>query len=107
MIQKRNLRVAGSALCACLVIYFIYHTVQGDRGVLSMMRLQQEVAVAKDTLGQLQDEHKALSHREEMMRPGSIDPDLLDEEARKTLNYSKPNEIIILTPPKKDASQDD
>ena len=36
------------------------------------------------------------------MHPETLDPDLLDEESRKTLNYSKPGEIIILSPPGKD-----
>lgn len=63
-----------------------------------MFHLQREVDQAKETLAKLQTERKALSHRDELLRPTAIDPDLLDEEARKSLNYSKPNEIIVLTP---------
>ncbi len=64
-----------------------------------MLRLQNEVNMAKASLERLQQEHKELDHRVQLMRPGSMDPDLLDEKSREMLNMSKPNEIVILTPP--------
>ena len=104
MLSKRARHTILSVLGACIVVYFIYHTIQGDRGWVSMVHLQSEVAEAQSTLDKLKDEHKRLDHREKRMRSGSIDPDLLEEEARKNLNYSKPNDIIILTPPNKKES---
>ncbi len=101
MLSKRTRHTIFSVLGALIVGYFLYHTIQGDRGWFAMLRLQNEVKTADETLAQLKEEHKQLSHREQLMKPGGVDPDLLDEEARKTLNYSKPNEIIILTPPNK------
>ena len=98
MLSKRARHTILSVLGACIVVYFIYHTIQGDRGWVSMLRLQHEVEQAEQTLTKLQDEHQRLDHHERMMRSNSIDPDLLEEQARKNLNYSKPNEIIILTP---------
>jgi cell division protein FtsB len=83
---------------ACIVGYFLYHTVQGDRGWLAMLRLQNQVSTAQQNLSQLQQEHKDLDHRVKLMRPDSMDPDLLDEKSREMLDYSKPNEIIVLTP---------
>lgn len=64
-----------------------------------MLRLQNQVIVSQQNLSQLQQEHKELNHRVQLMRPGSMDPDLLDEKSREMLDYSKPNEIIVLTPP--------
>lgn len=63
-----------------------------------MLRLQNQVTVSQQNLSQLQQEHKELNHRVQLMRPGSMDPDLLDEKSREMLDYSKPNEIIVLTP---------
>lgn len=88
----------ASVIGACIVSYFLYHTIQGDRGWLAMLRLQNRVAVQQNNLSQLQQEHKELDHRVKLMRPGSMDPDLLDEKSREMLDYSKPNEIIVLTP---------
>ena len=63
-----------------------------------MLHLQNQVNQSQNNLSQLQQEHKELAHRVQLMRPGSLDPDLLDEKSREMLDYSKPNEIIILTP---------
>lgn len=90
-----------SAFAACIVGYFLYHTVQGDHGWMAMLRLKNEVGAAQSDLSQLQKEHQDLDHRIHLLRPESMDPDLLDEQSRKTLNYSKPDEIVILNPDEK------
>ena len=99
LINRNTWQTIASALGACIVGYFLYHTVQGDRGWLAMLRLQQQVNAAQDQLTQLQKEHQQLDHRVQLLRPDSLDPDLLDEKARELLNYSKPNDIVILTTP--------
>lgn len=105
MIPKRTLQTAASVIGACIVGYFLIHTIQGDRGWLAMLRLQNQVNTAQENLSQLQKEHQQLNHRVQLMRPGSMDPDLLDEKSREMLDYSKPNEIIVLTPPDKKTDQ--
>ncbi len=108
MIAKRTWQTVASVIGACIVVYFLYHTIQGDRGWLAMLRLQNQLATSQNNLSQLQQEHKELNHRVLLMRPNSMDPDLLDEKSREMLDYSKPNEIIVLTPPdpKTDQKQD-
>lgn len=63
-----------------------------------MLRLQQQVKAADETLSQLRRERQEIEHRAQLMRPGSLDPDLLEEKSRELLDYSKPNEIVVLTP---------
>ncbi|MDR3423993.1 MAG: septum formation initiator family protein [Alphaproteobacteria bacterium] len=98
MIPKRTWQMIASVIGACIVGYFLYHTVEGDHGLVAQMHLQNEVDAAQEKLSRLQTERETLQHRTQLLRPGSLDPDLLDEEARKTLNYSKPGEIVILSP---------
>ena len=102
---KRIGQIIASVAGACVVGYFLYHTIEGDRGWVAEMHLQNEVNSAQDSLTRLQKEHEALDHRVHLMRPETLDPDLLDEESRKALNYSKPNEIIILSPQENTAQQ--
>ena len=87
-----------SVIGALVVGYFLYHTIQGERGWFAMLRMQNEVGAAETTLSKLQKDRQELQHRTDLLRDKSMDPDLLEEESRKLLNYSKPNEIIILTP---------
>lgn len=96
----RALNAFVSCAGALIVSYFIYHTVQGERGWLTMQRLEKEVAVAQENLSQLQKDRQSLEHRVKLMRPGSLDPDLLDEKSREMLDYSKSGDIVILTPHK-------
>ena len=100
-ITKRLRQTILSVAGALIVGYFLYHTLQGGRGWFEVLRLQQQVRDSQNTLSQLQKEHQDLDRRIHMMRPDSLDPDLLDEESRKALDYTKPNEVIILTPPEK------
>jgi cell division protein FtsB len=101
MKPRRTWQMIVSVIGACIVGYFLYHTIEGERGWVTQVRLQNETKAAEETLAKLQKEREALEHRVKLIRPESLDPDLLDEEARKTLNYSKPNEIVIITPPDK------
>jgi len=87
-----------SVLGALIVGYFLYHTIQGERGWFAMLRMQHEVKTAETTLARLKHDREELQHRTELLRNDSLDPDLLEEKSRELLNYSKPNEIIILTP---------
>jgi cell division protein FtsB len=103
-IAHRTAPAFATVALACIVGYFLYHTVEGERGWVAQMHLRNEVDVAGATLARLREERQELEHRVHLMRPESLDPDLLDEESRKTLNYSKPNEIIILAPQDKKAA---
>ena len=107
LVNRNTWRTIASAFGACIVGYFLYHTVQGDRGWLSMLRLQQQVNAAEANLSQLQNERGELEHRVQLMRPNNLDPDLLEEKSRDLLNYSKPNDVIILVPPNGKAENND
>ena len=46
-------------------------------------------------LAKLKSAQAALESRVQLMRPESIDPDMLDELARRTLEYVGPDDLII------------
>ncbi len=93
---RRRLRVTvGPILGISLVGYFSYHLVQGDRGLVAWLRLNQEVRSAEATLASVESERQTLDHRVNLLRPEHLDRDMLDERARATLNRIGPNEIVI------------
>lgn len=95
-IRKRAGFIAGPVLGISLMCYFGYHLVQGERGLLAWLRLTQEIKVAKTQLSQLDGERAQLDRRASLLRPEHLDRDMLDEQARATLNLAGPNEIVIL-----------
>ncbi len=104
--HRRSQHTIWPILGILLVSYFLYHTIQGDRGLVAMIRMKHEVQAAQATLAGLQKEREELQHRTKLLHSNSLDPDLLEEKSRELLNYSRPNEIVILTPPEKNEASD-
>ena len=81
------------------LVYLIYSGVQGDRGLLAWIQRGQDVVVAEQKLAAERVHRDVLAHRVALLRPESLDLDLLDERARAVLNLVKPGEIILLETP--------
>ena len=81
------------ALALCL--FFIAHTVTGDRGLLSMVRLKREMADAKAELDASRAGRARLAHRVRILSLASLDLDMLDESSRRILGYAKPNNLVV------------
>ncbi|MDX1738485.1 MAG: septum formation initiator family protein [Alphaproteobacteria bacterium] len=82
-----------------IVGYLGFHSVQGERGILSMMRLTSEVSRAEARLSNLSADRARLEHQVSLLHPKSLDPDMLEEQARYTLNYANPRDVIIFNKP--------
>lgn len=76
--------------------YFAYNLVIGERGLQAWQRLTRELQAGDARLAALQVERKALDRKVVELSPGSLDPDLLDERVRATLNLIAPNELVIM-----------
>lgn len=88
---------------ACLVGYFAYHAIQGDRGLIALSHLQIQIDQANQVLAQVRAERKRLEHEASLLRPDHLDPDMLDERARVVLNYSHPDDLVIMYKQQPDA----
>jgi cell division protein FtsB len=100
-IRRRGKVLVGPLLGMALTGYFAYHLVEGDRGLRAWVRLTQELRLAKENLSAVSAERAELEHRVSHMRPGHVDPDLLDAQVRRTLDFARPDEIVIITPPER------
>jgi cell division protein FtsB len=94
-LKRRSRDVIGPVLGFCVVGYFVYHSIEGDRGLTAYVRLNERLADAQAQLEEVQAERMALERRVKLLRADGLDPDMLDERARVILNYSRPDEIII------------
>ncbi|HUB97312.1 MAG TPA: septum formation initiator family protein [Stellaceae bacterium] len=97
-IRRHARLVAGPVAGIGLVVYFSYHLVEGDRGLVAWSRLSEQIRVADQQLAQSEAERTTLEKRVSLLRPNHIDPDLLDEEARAVLNRVGPDERVIFAP---------
>lgn len=98
-LRNRLRYVVFPTLAVAAIIYFAWHGINGDRGVLALRKLEREVAIARHDLEQARAERESLERRVRLLYPQTLDPDMLDESARRLLNYGLADEIVILDPP--------
>jgi cell division protein FtsB len=79
-----------------LAAYFGYYLVYGNHGILNLARVQQEIERKQTELEQVRSDRRALEHRVSLLRPESVDPDLLEEQARSRLGLTERDEVVIL-----------
>ena len=82
-------------LGACLAGYFVYHAVQGDRGIVAWMQLNQQIRVAEDELAKTDHERQEMEQRVALLSNTSLDLDMLEERARVMLNFAHPDDLVI------------
>jgi len=73
--------------------------VAGKHGTIAWSEMSKELVGEKAKLTALQAEQQRLERHVKLLRPPYLCADLLDEQARKVLGLSGPNEIIVLHNP--------
>lgn len=94
--QRKTGRLIIPALCAAVVAYFGFHAYHGQYGIDSRERMEAQTARLQAQLGKLQAERTELEKRVRLLHDGTLEKDMLDELARKALNLSNPDEVIIM-----------
>ena len=84
------------ALLAAYLSYFGFHAMNGSYGLRALAELEVEAERLALELDALQTERSELDARAALLRPGGIDPDMVDELARRDLNVIAPNEVVII-----------
>jgi cell division protein FtsB len=98
-LRRRAWALVGPCLAIALSFYFGYHLVVGDRGLLAWVRLTRAIQAENEQLASLRAERAALDLKVKNLTPDHLDPDLLDERVRATLNLAAPDEIVVMPPP--------
>jgi len=96
VIRQRLRTIWGPLIALGVVVYFAYHTVEGDRGVLAYLRLKAKLDEAELQLAKVTTDRQELEHRVLLLRPDHLDPDMLEERARIMLNMGRDGEQVII-----------
>ncbi|MDE2335750.1 MAG: septum formation initiator family protein [Alphaproteobacteria bacterium] len=81
-----------------LFVYFCYFLLHGNMGYFALRGLDDKLASAQAEYDQVHAARMALEKRVVQLRPGSINPDMLDERARVVLGYAAPDERVVTDP---------
>lgn len=91
---RRNI-VALIGVCLC--IYFSYHAIQGERSYLSLLSLNSTIEKTQTEYAALKTQREELERKVVMLRPSSLNRDLLEERVRAVLGYKHPDELVIVS----------
>jgi len=81
-----------------VAVFFVFHAVHGRNGLLAYFRVQDELAQARAQADRLAAKRRDVAQRVDLLQPGGVHPDMLEEQARTQLNYARPDEVVVLLP---------
>lgn len=89
---ERVWRPAGTAIAVALALLLGWHVINGKHGLSVWEQKRQEDKALQKEIQDLQQENARLKIRVERLKS---DPDAIEHEARETLHYAKPGEVIV------------
>lgn len=82
-------------IAAAFLSYFGFHAVNGELGLNSKLQLELRSERLTKRLASLVEQRKELERRTALLQDGTIEKDMLDEQARSLLDVARPDEIVI------------
>lgn len=93
----RPLGITASLLA--FQFYLGYSAISGQFGIESRTEIRAEIEILEDRSAALQAEIDAYKHRNSLMNPRHLDPDLVTERARALLNMAHADDVLIMVHP--------
>ena len=96
--QRKQSKVKPLLLPVCCLLilgYFAFHAVEGDYGLFALGKLKDRVASLQSELDSVRAERVEMEKHVALMRPESLDKDMIDERAREALNMADGKDIVI------------
>jgi cell division protein FtsB len=95
--KNRNTgRLIVPAISALFLAYFGFHAYHGEFGIYSRYRLEERAVELQAELDHVKAERMEMERRVQLMHDGTLEKDMLDEQARRSLNLSHVDEITIM-----------
>ena len=101
MVTRKRLRSILTTLglyvmAALLIGYFGVNAYSGNHGLKAKEDLDQQIGTLSADLNRLKLEHAQWERRVALLRADRLDPDMLDEQARKLLDDVAPNDLTLM-----------
>jgi len=88
-------RALPTLFLAGLVVYFAYHAMSGDQGLLAWAGYKARLAELEAEAAAAEAERLTLEARADRLRDNGLDLDLVDERARDILGFAHPDDYVI------------
>jgi cell division protein FtsB len=103
MVTRRRLRaillpLALYAASGAASSYFLWHAMNGNRGMKAKVEFRETALALSRELAELKAERAGFERRIAMMRAQSVERDILEEEARRQLGRVHHNDVVVFLP---------
>ena len=95
-LRRQGRQIIASIFGVAVIGYFAFHAVEGDRGLRAYFALTLQTELARAERDDLREEREAIEQRVNLLKPDSLDLDMLDERARMALNKVHDDDLVIL-----------
>tara|TARA_B100001093_G_scaffold461801_1_gene476530 strand:+ start:429 stop:743 length:315 start_codon:yes stop_codon:yes gene_type:complete len=95
-IRWRLNHIVGPLFGVLLFTYFVYHSIQGQHGILAWRQLDIHITKAEVTFANLRAKQAALEQSVTMLRPGTLDLDMVEEQSRRMLNFTHQDDVVVI-----------
>ena len=92
-IKKLLKPLSLNVLLLVMLVYFVFHTIYGNLGVISYFKLNQQLGKTQDLLSKLVVSRVELERQNELLKSG--DRDFIDEKARDVLGVALKSEKVF------------
>jgi cell division protein FtsB len=96
--QRNTGRLIVPAISALFLAYFGFHAYHGEFGIYSKYQFETRATELRQRLETVRGQRMQLEHRVQLLHDGTLEKDMLDEQARRALNLSQSDEITIMLP---------
>ena len=94
--QRNTGRLIVPAVSALFLAYFGFHAYHGEFGIYSKYLYEAQAVALQARLDAVKAQRVGMERRVQLLQDGTLEKDMLDEQARRALNLSKPDEIVIM-----------
>jgi cell division protein FtsB len=81
-----------------LIGYFAFHAFHGNYGLEAKKGYEEDIIRLTLARDELRLERAELERHVALLRPESIDPDMVEELARRDLGFAHPNDLVMIKP---------
>jgi cell division protein FtsB len=105
MVSHRHRRTILTALglyafAVLFIGYFAVNAVTGNHGLQAQHELERQLSTMNEELGRIKAERAVWEKRVALLRADRLDPDMLDERARRLLGFADPRDVTLLLAPR-------
>lgn len=96
ILRFRRYDILVCLACLALLSSFAFYAVKGPRGYSYQASLEEQIDELNAENIKLADEKAALEKQVRLLRPESVDRDMLEQLARTELKMAYPNAVVVL-----------